>query len=50
MQGVQTSSGNLDAVGRTDPQAGVGARDRHGEVGTGEGVGEEEHPSSSGLV
>src|ERR1700753_837224 len=46
VQGVSSSPGNLDAVGGTSAQAGVGAWDGYGEVGVGEGSGEEERSSS----
>src|ERR1700753_2848103 len=47
MQGVLSSSGNPDATGGVGSQAGVGVWDGHGEVGVGEGGGEEERSPSS---
>src|ERR1700753_1341272 len=42
VQGVSPSTGDSDAVGGADPQVRVGAWDGHGEMGVGEGSGEEE--------
>src|SRR6201992_2497378 len=47
MQGVPSGSGNSDAAGGANPQAGVGVWDGHGEVGVGEGSSEEERSPSS---
>ena len=42
VQGVSSSPGDSDAVGGAGPQVGMGVWDGHGEVGVGEGSGEEE--------
>src|SRR6201992_2161695 len=50
VQGVSSSPGDSNAAGGAGAQVGVGVRDGHGEVGIGEGGGEEECPPSSRLV
>ena len=44
---TDTSPGDLDAAGGVGLQTGVGVWDGHGEVGIGEGSGEEERSPSS---
>ena len=46
VQGVLPGPGDSDAVGGAGPLVGVGVWDGHGEVGAGEGSGEEERSSS----